>query len=104
MASPPLRPCRTPGCPALVQGRAHCPLHTRPSPGKIERGYGSGWSRISAQTIRAQPYCSICLHPGSPTNPLTADHIIPVKLGGKSTPDNLRTLCRTCNSRRGKRV
>ncbi len=44
-----------------------------------------------------------CLSCGTPNN-LTLDHIVPVSHGGKSTPKNLRTLCRSCNSRRGNRV
>ena len=32
------------------------------------------------------------------------DHIIPRSLGGKNNDDNLRILCRTCNSSRGNRT
>lgn len=44
--------------------------------------------------------CVIC---GS-TDDLTLDHIYPWLLGGSDTEDNLRTLCRSCNSRKGARV
>lgn len=32
---------------------------------------------------------------------LTLDHRIPVSLGGKTTFDNLDTMCRPCNSQKG---
>jgi hypothetical protein len=44
--------------------------------------------------------CSEC---GSQTD-LTVDHIHPVSLGGSNHPENLRTLCRSCNSRKGATV
>lgn len=44
--------------------------------------------------------CQIC---GSRTN-LSVDHIYPESAGGKTTLDNLQTLCRTCNSRKGARI
>jgi hypothetical protein len=40
--------------------------------------------------------CKKCDSP----NDLTVDHIYPVSLGGKSLDQNLRTLCRSCNSSR----
>lgn len=35
---------------------------------------------------------------------LRADHIHPESAGGEATLDNLQTLCRSCNSKKGKRV
>jgi len=44
-----------------------------------------------------------CQECGS-TDDLTLDHIYPQILGGAHTEDNLRALCRSCNSRKGARV
>ena len=44
-----------------------------------------------------------CRHCGSIEN-LTIDHIYPQSRGGGHTEDNLQTLCRPCNSRKGARV
>lgn len=41
--------------------------------------------------------CVVC---GAPDQ-LTLDHIQPYSQGGSDTLNNLRTLCKTCNSRRG---
>lgn len=44
-----------------------------------------------------------CLHCGA-TDRLSLDHIYPWSLGGEDTLENLQTLCRSCNSRKGVRV
>jgi hypothetical protein len=44
-----------------------------------------------------------CLHCGE-TESLSLDHIHPHSLGGEDTLDNLQTLCRPCNSRKGTRT
>lgn len=38
------------------------------------------------------------------TDHLSPDHIIPWSLGGEDTMENLQTMCRSCNSRKGNRV
>jgi 5-methylcytosine-specific restriction endonuclease McrA len=43
--------------------------------------------------------CGVC---GSRSD-LTVDHVSPVIVGGRDEPDNLRTLCRRCNSFKGAR-
>jgi hypothetical protein len=44
-----------------------------------------------------------CLHCGS-VDDLTLDHIHPYSMGGADALDNLQTLCRSCNSKKGARV
>lgn len=44
-----------------------------------------------------------CLHCGSVEN-LSLDHIHPYSRGGEDTLENLQTLCRSCNSKKGARV
>lgn len=44
--------------------------------------------------------CKCCGKLGYKTD-LEIDHIIPISKGGKSTPDNLQTLCHRCNKAKG---
>lgn|GEM_PF-4388904 len=44
-----------------------------------------------------------CLECGAAED-LTLDHVWPWSLGGQDTKENLRTLCRSCNSSKGARV
>ena len=90
-----LQPCLTPDCPE-VQEAARCTRHTREVDGvRVRRRgtlYQGDYPRRRAACIREQPWCTFC---GS-TRRLTADH---VRAGDPSSP--LRTLCLSCNSRRG---
>lgn len=42
--------------------------------------------------------CRCC---GRRTKDLEIDHIVPISKGGKSTYDNLQTLCKRCNKLKG---
>ncbi len=77
--------------------------HNRNRGTTTSRGYGHTWQQASQQCIRNQPWCTSCSHPGSPTNPLTADHITPKSAGGTDQQSNLQTLCRKCNSQKHNR-
>ena len=45
--------------------------------------------------------CPKCKQRFCEENPVAVDHIIPIARGGTHTRDNLRVLCRSCNSSRG---
>ena len=107
MAQRPLKPCAERGCPALTRSGSRCQAHVRAHAIKrassTARGYDRQWRGVAAQAIREQPWCTDCLHPGSPDNPLTGDHIIPLSQGGQSIRSNCVVRCRRCNSKRGNR-
>ena len=50
-----------------------------------------------AITSRDSSHCLCC----GTENDLTIDHIIPRSQGGDHSLDNLQTLCRACNSKKG---
>lgn len=60
------------------------------------------WRKISQHLRRASPFCEWC----GTNDDLTTDHIIPVTENPALVyaPQNLRVLCRPCNSRRGTTV
>ncbi len=53
---------------------------------------------VKEQVKRRDGYCCLCC--GSTRSP-TVDHIVPVYRGGTHDLDNLQTLCKTCNSKKG---
>ena len=61
---------------------------------------------ISLKQIRDEIYasygrqCKYCNHRLNIRN-MVCDHIIPLSLGGNSTPDNLQLICDRCNRRKG---
>ena len=67
---------------------------------RVERGKVSNKMRFAIYN-RDHYRCCIC---GRKTNDLEIDHIYPISKGGKSTFDNLQTLCHRCNVRKGANV
>mgnify|MGYP006391602453 CR=1 FL=1 len=68
--------------------------------------FGGGYKKKKInQTLRMKVYerdgfsCVTC---GVQTN-LSLDHIKPEVLGGESTLENLQTMCKSCNSKKGAR-
>lgn len=67
---------------------------------RVERGKVSNKMRFSIYE-RDGNRCRKCGHRG---NDLEVDHIFPISKGGKSTYDNLQTLCRRCNMQKSNTV
>lgn len=65
-------------------------------------GRGDGKAKISRalakQVFERDAYrCVSC----SGYHDLTCDHVVPESVGGPTTLENLQTMCRSCNSRKG---
>lgn len=105
MARRALRPCNVPGCPEIAAKGGRCANHaaerarqysqSRPSP--IQQGYDYKWRKLSAAFLKRFPWC---MAPGCTERAQHVDHIIPLKEGGTSEPDNLQALCRAHHSQR----
>ena len=85
---------RCPTCQAEVDRRTN-----QKRGGAHARGYTRTWQKRAAKVTRAQPACAVC----GATSDLTVDHVVPKATGGNDDRDNLRTLCRRCNSSKGGR-
>ena len=69
---------------------------------RVERGRVSNKMRFAI--MKRDGYrCCHCGRKESSYNLLEIDHIIPISKGGKSTYDNLQTLCHNCNAEKGNR-
>lgn len=59
------RPCKRPGCRALVTAGAYCAAHTKVRQqqadaqrgSSTQRGYGYRWQKVSKAFLRAHPLC-----------------------------------------------
>jgi 5-methylcytosine-specific restriction endonuclease McrA len=63
--------------------------------GANARVTADAWERLVFDSFYACGYC------GDWTQPLTADHRLPLSRGGQHTIENLIPACRRCNSRKG---
>src|SRR5215469_5664939 len=66
---------------------------------KRREANGPGWSPDDWKAILTK-YGNKCLCCGG-TERLLADHVIPLKRGGKHSLDNIQPLCWSCNTAKG---
>lgn len=109
MANLPARPCRHPGCTALVRdGSGYCLEHQAdrkrgtfadPERGtRQQRGYGSEWVRARVRILsRDSGLCQVCLKRGQVTRATQVDHTIPKAEGGTDADENLQAICKSCH-------
>lgn len=109
MPERPARPCRHPGCPALVpRGGGLCPDHRSGAHRRYDsdrlsahrRGYTRQWSRERARQLDREPLCRACRRQGRVTAASEVDHIVPARIAPSRflDPANLQSLCRACHA------
>lgn len=76
-------------------------------PSATVRGYDAGWRRTRASFLARHPTCECpalpgCSHEpgGCPDRPTEVDHVIAKRDGGSDRDDNLRSMSKSCHSRR----
>src|SRR5687768_6125463 len=113
MARAALRPCPSPGCPALTPG-GPCPKHAREAHRRYDqgrgtakqRGYDSTWEQLRLIVLARDHYlCQECLRGGNVNavgKSAPVDHIIPIsdKPDLRLAMSNLEALCNHCHARK----
>lgn len=64
-----------------------------------ERLGGPGWTKDEFRAL-CDKHGNVCLCCREP-KPLLADHVTPLKRGGRHAIENIQPLCRDCNRRKG---
>lgn len=62
-------------------------------------GKHKGWRKRREMILRRDGY--ICQQCGETEGVLHVDHIVPRRLNGSDDANNLQTLCKSCNLRKG---
>jgi len=101
------KPCKHPGCKALVRdGSSRCEAHKvrdgtfadRNRGTRQQRGYGAAWERLRLVVLRRDAgLCQPCLSAGRITLAVAVDHIKNKASGGTDDLTNLRAICKDCH-------
>lgn len=109
MPSAAARPCRHPGCGALVRDQAgYCATHQDDRKiGKFaderrgsrqSRGYGAEWEQTRKRILsRDKGLCQVCLADGKLSPAKQVDHRVPQFEGGPGDDSNLQAICVPCH-------
>lgn len=100
--------CSVVGCPNPTKGRAsRCPGHA-PSPWAGAEARKAArraelsdrqWRALRVEVLKRDGWkCDLCGDPAT-----EVDHIVPFTEGGRSTPSNLRAICRPCHASKSAR-
>lgn len=65
-----------------------------------QRGTNGTYSLLDFQNL-CDKYANKCLSCGRINVQLTADHVVPLSMGGSNTIDNIQPLCGKCNDEKG---
>ena len=77
---------------------------TLPKPGQINKTKRSRHKSVKGRKYKSSKKCHWCGVEFNSINECTADHIIPISLGGSNGDHNIVLACHDCNSRRGDKL
>jgi len=104
MPERPLRPCRQPGCPALVRdGSGYCEKHKREDRKRQDdrrgssasRGYDSTWRKLRHWYLKQYPLCERCEVQGMVVVAILVHHRDHDPRN--NTAENFESLCVPCH-------
>lgn len=99
------RPCRWPRCPEVIE-TTYCAKHQREVQrqdvkrrgNERERGYDAKHRLWAKWVLAVCPYCANPYRNHGPNvRSVIADHIVPIRQGGRWTLSNGQGLCRSCH-------
>jgi 5-methylcytosine-specific restriction enzyme A len=103
----PLKPCKSPMCPNLIEvGTSYCDEHQKViskqydnSRGNFrQRGYTAAWDKVRLIKLKINPLCERCAGLSILTPAKIVHHIISLKSGGSlCNMSNLMSLCVKCH-------
>jgi len=64
-----------------------------------KRGYSYRHRKLSEQYRRRNPLCEL-RHPGCQFLAVDADHIVPIRAGGRNVWSNYQATCKPCHARK----
>lgn len=108
MPRKPLKPCRYPGCPELIEDR-YCSKHQKQIDSNynkhnrpFKKMYNSRWRRRRKQFLQEHPLCEKCKEHGVIKAAVVVDHIVPHKGDERLFWDesNWQALCKSCHDRK----
>jgi 5-methylcytosine-specific restriction protein A len=73
-------------------------------PSSAARGYGGDWRRVRAWHLAHHPLCEDCEERGDVVEATEVDHVERLRDVKTHDGDNLRSLCKSCHSKKTVRV
>lgn len=89
-----------PAKPPTLDTRPHQRPACRERPTTAERGYDAAWKRARAYKLARTPLCEDHADRGEVVAATEVDHVRSLDSGGTHDLDNLRSLCKSCHSKK----
>ena len=84
-----------------VEGTSRCTNHGTGTTKHRNPEYDGHHQELRAKVVKPDSVCWICGEGPRPTDPMQADHVIPLSMGGRTELANMKPAHRSCNVAKG---